>query len=61
MGDGASFCMAVCGTALLVGLASTYPPEYQWIFDGIVAFSATGLIYASRAWRRAYIPREGER
>lgn len=50
---GPSLGIALSLTALLVGLFAVVPAHWQWLLDGIGAFSACGLIYACRAWRRA--------
>lgn len=49
--EGASGAMALCITMFLFGAFAVGLP--QWITDGIMAVSGVGLIYATRAWRRA--------
>lgn len=52
-GSGAGLGMTLSIVGLLIGLFHTCPPNWEWIFQGLIAASAIGLFYSSRAWWRA--------
>ena len=52
-GGGAALGMAASIVGLAIGRFHTCPPDWEWIFQGLLAASAIGLYYSSRAWWRA--------
>jgi hypothetical protein len=52
-GSGWGCLLTLCILGLLAGLFSTYPPAYEWIFHGILAFAACSLVVVAPRWWRA--------